>query len=208
MWSTTTTLIPTGSGTTTGDPIITTIYGEKYLLPNVNGCFLIFDNTKLEYPLYITADCFFLTSEELMNSVFISKWATNYTFMKTLNIKFKNYKFTIDMNTLNINYKFNKNNDIIIGNIYEDKMILSRHYSINRKKELGDNLIFNGKSRKIDLIHKNKVYTLRVSVDLGCADHRNEFVLDGPDLRTGYGAIISKNHKSKLLDYKKTKMFI
>ena len=203
MWSTTTTLIPTGSGTTTGDPIITTIYDEKYLLPNVNGNFLIFDNKKLEYPLYITADCFFLTSKELMNSIFISKWATNYTFMKTINIKFKKYNFTIDMNTLNINYNFKKNNDIIIGNIYEDKMILSRHYSINRKKELGDNLRFNGKSRKIDLIHENKVYTLRVSVDLGCADHRNEFVLDGPDLSTGYGAIISKNHKSKLVEYKK-----
>jgi hypothetical protein len=202
VWSIIDTITPTGSGTTTGDPIITTIYGEKYLLPNVNGRFLIFDNKKSDYPLYITADCFFLTPKELMNSVFISKWATDYTFMKTLNIKFKNYEFTIDMNTLNVAHKFKKNNDIIIGEIYEDKMILSRHYSANRKKELGDNLKFNGKSRKIDLVHGDKIYTLRVSVDLGCADHRNEFVLDGPDMKSGYGAIISKNHKTKLLDLK------
>jgi len=79
-------------------------------------------------------------------------------------------------------------------------MILSRHYSANRKRELENNLQFNGKSRKIDLIHEDKIYTLRVSVDLCCADHRNEFVLDGPDMKSGYGAIISKNHNSKLMN--------
>jgi hypothetical protein len=202
IWSENVTLTPTGSGTTTGDPIITTIYDEKYLLPNVNGRFLIFDNKKPDYSLYITADCFFLTPKELMNSVFISKWATDYTFMKTLNVKYKNNEFSIDMNTLNVILKTKNNKEIIIGNIYEDKMVLSRHYSANRKKELGENLKFNGKSRKIEIKHNNKVYTLRVSVDLGCADHRNEFVLDGPDMVSGYGAIISKNHKSKLMDLK------
>jgi hypothetical protein len=202
IWSNITTLTPTGPGTTTGDPIITTIYGERYLLPNVNARFLIFNNQKQNYPLYITADCFFLTSKELMESVFISKWSTDYTFMKTLLVKFKNYEITIDMNTLNISYKFIKNIHINIGEIYTDKMILSHHYSANRKRELENNLKFNGKSRKIDLIHEDKIYTLRVSVDLGCADHRNEFVLDGPDMKSGYGAIISKNHKTKLMDLK------
>lgn len=190
----------TGTGTTTGDPIITTIYGETYLLPNVNARFILFNNRKIDYPLYITADCFFLTPKELMNSVFISKWATDYTFMKTLAVKFKNYEINIDMNTLNITPKNIDNNQIIINNIYEDKMILSRHYSANRKRELENNLKFNGKSRKIDLIHEDKIYTLRVSVDLGCADHRNEFVLEGSDMKSGYGAIISKNHNSKLMN--------
>ena len=202
IWSNITTLIPTGCGTTTGDPIITTIYGERYLLPNINARFLIFNNQKHNYPLYITADCFFLTSKELMESVFISKWSTDYTFMKTLLVKFKNYEITIDMNTLNISYKFIKNIHINIGEIYTDKMILSHHYSANRKRELENNLKFNGKSRKIDLIHEDKIYTLRVSVDLGCADHRNEFVLDGHDMKSGYGAIISKHHQTKLLDLK------
>jgi hypothetical protein len=199
-WSNIIKLTPTGPGITTGDPIITTIYGETYLLPNVNARFLIFNNRKIDYPLYITSDCFFLTNTELMNSVFISKWSTDYTFMKTLIVKFKNYEFNIDMNTLNITSKFTDNKQIIIGNIYDDKMILSRHYSNNRKRELENNLKFNGKSRKIDLIHEDKIYTLRVSVDLGCADHRNEFVLDGPDMKSGYGAIISKNHNSKLMN--------
>ena len=202
VWSNIIKFTATGPGTTTGDPIITTIFGEKYLLPNVNARFIIFNNRKIDYPLYITADCFFLTPKELMNSVFISKWATDYTFMKTLSVKFKNYEINIDMNTLNITPKNINNNQIIINNIYEDKMILSRHYSANRKRELENNLQFNGKSRKIDLIHEDKIYTLRVSVDLGCADHRNEFVLDGPDMKSGYGAIISKNHNSKLMDLK------
>ena len=199
-WSNIIKFTATGPGITTGDPIITTIYGKTYLLPNVNARFLIFNNRKIDYPLYITADCFFLTNIELMNSVFISKWSTDYTFMKTLTIKFKNYEFNIDMNTLNITPKFIDNKQIIIGNIYEDKMILSRHYSNNRKRELENNLKFNGKSRKIDLIHGDKIYILRVSVDLGCADHRNEFLLDGPDMKSGYGAIISKNNNNKLMN--------
>jgi hypothetical protein len=38
-------------------------------------------------------------------------------------------------------------------------------------------------------------YTIKVSVDLNCVDHRNEINIDGPDLASGYGAIISDKHK-------------
>ena len=187
---------PTGSGTITGDPHITTIYGENYFLPNVNGRFLLFNNKNPEYNLYITTDCYFLTKEEIEKAPFITNYLTNYTFMRTVNIKFRNQSIDIDMNTLEVTYK--NSNNIIINSIVSDKMVLSKFYSENKRKELGDVLQFNGKSRKIELTYKDIIYTITVAADLGCADHRNDINIEGPNMESGYGAIISPNHVAKI----------
>jgi hypothetical protein len=188
--------IPTGSGTITGDPHITTIYGHSYFLPNVNGRFLLFNNKKLDPSLFITADCYFLTHEELQKAQFTSKYLTDYTFMRTVNIKFKNQNIQINMNTLDVICK--NSSDIIIGKIVSDKLAIGKFYSQNRRKELGLSLRFNGISRKLKLIHNNITYTIKIAVDLGCADHRNDINIEGPDMDSGYGAIISPNHILKI----------
>lgn len=116
--------------------------------------------------------------------------------MKTVNIKFRNQSIDIDMNTLEVTYK--NSNDIIINSIVSDKMVLSKFYSENKRKELGDVLKFNGISRKIELNYKDIVYTIKIASDLGCADHRNDINIEGPNMESGYGAIISPNHVVKI----------
>ena len=193
------TYTPTGSGGgVTGDPHITTIYNEQYLLPHVNGRFLLFDNQKSGYSLYITTDCYFLTPNEIDKAPFNSKYLVDYTFMKTVNIKFKSENIIINMNTLDILYK--NIPGIIVEPIYNDKMAIGKYYSNNRIKELGNLLNFDGKSRKIHLIHKDIRYTITVSVDLNCADHRNDIKIEGPNMKTGRGAIISPNQALKLMN--------
>ena len=39
-----------------------------------------------------------------------------------------------------------------------------------------------------------------VSVDLNCADHRNDIKIEGPNMKTGRGAIISPNQALKLMN--------
>ena len=187
---------PIGSGTITGDPHITTIYGHSYFLPNINGRFLLFNNKNPEYNLYITTDCYFLNEQELESAAFTSKYLTDYTFMRTVNIKFRNQSIDINMNTLEVTGT--TNNEIIIQQIISDKLTIGKFYSQNRRNELGKSLRFNGKSRKIKLIYKDIIYTIKVAVDLGCADHRNDINIDGPDMSSGYGAIISPNHILKI----------
>jgi len=193
-------ITPTGnSGGVTGDPHITTIYNEQYFLPNINGRFLIFDNDKVNYNLYVTADCYFLTPDEINKAPFKSKYLTNYTFMKTINIKFKGENIAINMNTLDVLYKNSPN--VIVEPIINDKMVLSKFYSETRRKELGNTLKFNGKSRKIHFIHKDIRYTITVSVDLNCADHRNDIKIEGPNMASGRGAIISPSQAFKLAKF-------
>jgi hypothetical protein len=191
-------LKPSGSGTITGDPHITTIYGKKYFLPNINGRFLLFNNKMQECNLYITTDCYFLTKEEIGEAPFVTKYLTDYTFMKTVNIKFRNQSLEINMNTLDVAHK--NNNGIIINPIVSDKMVLSKFYSENKRKELDSALNFNGKSRKIELVYKDITYTITVAVDLGCADHRNDIKIEGPNMESGYGAIISSDHVVKIMN--------
>ena len=193
-------ITPTGqTGGVTGDPHITTIYNEQYFLPNINGRFLIFDNDKLNYNLYITADCYFLTPDEINKAPFKSKYLTNYTFMRTVNMKFKGENIAINMNTLDVIYKNSSN--IIVEPIINDKMVLAKFYSESRRRELGNALNFNGKSRKIHLIHKDVRYTITVSADLNCADHRNDIKIEGPNMASGRGAIISPSQAFKLVKF-------
>jgi hypothetical protein len=116
--------------------------------------------------------------------------------MRTVNIKFRNQNIEINMNTLEVTCK--NSSEIIIGKINSDKLAIGKFYSQNRRNELGLSLKFNGISRKIKLIHNNLTYTIKVAVDLGCADHRNDINIEGPDMNSGYGAIISPNHILKI----------
>ena len=84
--------------------------------------------------------------------------------------------------------------NIIFNNIYEDKYVLKKYY--NNNKSLYNKIKYNGKSRDITIGD----YNIKVSVDLNCADHRNDVVISGKNM-TGYGAIISSSHKSLLMKY-------
>ena len=175
--------------TTPNNPLITTVSVISYLLFNANGKFLLFNNNNPEYNLYITADCYFLNEQELETAAFTSKYLTDYAFMRTVNIKFRNQNININMNTLEVTGT--TNSEIIIQQIMSDKLAIGKFYSQSRRNELGLLLRFDGRSRKINLIYRDIIYTIKVAVDLGCADRRNDITIDGPNLESGSGAIIS-----------------
>ena len=93
------------------------------------------------------------------------------------------------MNTLEVTGT--TNSEIIIQQSISDKLAIGKFYSQSRRNELGLLLRFDGRSRKINLIYRDIIYTIKVAVDLGCADRRNDITIDGPNLESGSGAIIS-----------------
>jgi hypothetical protein len=184
-------------GATSGDPLITTIYNTTYYLPHNDGLYLLFDNKNDNDSFKVIAECLKLTEKEIEESAFHNFLLDNTTFMTKLYIHMNNDTIEFDMNTLKS--KNNKSKNIVLGTVYEDKNVFEKHYSDNKIKRF--NVKFNGKSINIKVKGETLEYNLKASVDLGCADHRNEVFINGPSLSTGYGAIVSEKHKSLLLQY-------
>ena len=180
------------SGTSGGDPHITTIHGETYDLPHIDGIFMLFNNMN---NFKVACECMHLTEEEINSSTFQNELLYDTTFMTHIYIYYNDEIVYVDLNTLKykVNNKETKQN-IIFSNIYEDKYVLKKYY--NNNKSLYNKIKYNGKSRNITIGD----YNIKVSVDLNCADHRNDVVISGKNM-TGYGAIISSSHKSLLMKY-------
>jgi hypothetical protein len=178
--------------TSGGDPHITTVSGETYDLPHDDGLYLLFNNMN---NFKVTCECMHLTEEEINNSTFSNELLYDTTFMTRIYIYYNDEIISVDLNTLkyNVEKKGTKQN-IIFNNIYEDKYVLKKYY--NNNKSLYNKIKYNGKSRDITI----RDYNIKVSVDLNCADHRNDVVISGKNM-TGYGAIISSSHKSLLMKY-------
>ncbi len=180
------------SGTSGGDPHITTVSGETYDLPHIDGIYLLFNNMN---NFKVTCECMHLTEEEINNSTFSNELLYDTTFMTRIYIYYNDEIISVDLNTLKyrVENRGTKQN-IIFNNIYEDKYVLKKYY--NNNKSLYNKIKYNGKSRDITIGD----YNIKVSVDLNCADHRNDVVISGKNM-TGYGAIISSSHKSLLMKY-------
>jgi hypothetical protein len=184
------------SGSSAGDPLIKTIDGTSYYLPHNDGLYLLFDNMNNNDRFKVIAECLKLSEKEIKESVFHNFLLDNTTFMTKLYIHINNETIEFDMNKLTTK---DFNSKIVLGSIYNDKYVFKKNYSDNKIKRF--NIKFNGKSINIKVKGKTLEYNLKASVDLGCADHRNEVTITGPYLSTGYGAIVSQSHKSLLLQY-------
>ena len=60
---------------------------------------------------------------------------------------------------------------------------------------------FNGITREILVKTNAGDYMIKVSSDLNCADHRNDVAINGCNMGSGFGAIVSSKHDSLILAY-------
>lgn len=166
-----------------GDPHINTINGELYDLPNVNAKFLLFDNNKIDN-LRITCICKTLTPLEIITSKFINNFVKSGTFISQVFIEYNGEELEIDMKTLTTKGIYDK---IFVTDIYSDINVFRHNYSWIKIYKY--RITFNGSSKLIVIDNK---YRIKVSLDLNCADHRNGITIDGPNLESGYGALVSQ----------------
>ena len=132
------------------------------------------------------------------------------TFFKYINIYYNGENLTMDMETLNpviytnmtdvSNYSLiettNTNQNIFINNFISEKLIFRKYYNIIRVKKY--KIIFDGKYKIINL---NNQYQIKLSIDLNCADYRNEIVLLNVNYGNAIGAFINENISSYKIDY-------
>jgi len=155
----------------------------------------MFDNNNKNEHLRIEIDAKKLSQNEINESKFKNHFLTDTTFISKYYIKFMDETIEVDMTNLNIN-KSNNLLNISWSPIYEDKDVLKKYYNIVKKLKYKIN--FDGKSRDIIIKGQTVNYKLKLSVDLNCADHRNDMTLTGTNLRTGSGALISADYNSLL----------
>ena len=193
-------IITDSSGSGGGDPHIVTVTGESYDLAHEDGIYMLFNNMKETNNFRVLCECMHLTEKEIKQSAFENILLHDTTFITRIWIIYNNIECVeVCLNTLantdNTNNNINNTNkNIILGDIYDDKFVLKKHY--NEFKEKYYNINYNGISRNITIGD----YKIKVSVDLGCADHRNDVVISGPDM-SGCGAIISSKHGYALKKY-------
>jgi hypothetical protein len=190
-------IIPPGPGGG-GDPHIRTIDGEIYDLPHIDGRFLMFDNKNPNEHFRIEFDAKRLSTKEVNTSKFKNHFVEDTTFITKFFITFMNEQIEVDMNTLNIKQSSELDN-ISCSPIYEDKDVLRKYY--NELKIRKYKINFDGKSRDITFKGSKVNYKLKLSLDLNCADHRNDMTLTGTDLKSGIGALISSKFDSLLYKY-------
>jgi hypothetical protein len=110
---------------------------------------------KDDYKLRISTYCCYLTKEEIDKSPFNSKWLHEYTFMKIVTIKFKEYELTINMDTLEIKYE----------KLSDEINITDSYYDINLIDEDFKNLI--GLSN-LHIMESDKNDFAYIGFELGC----------------------------------------
>jgi len=186
------------SGSSGGDPHIVTIYGEKYDLAHNDGLYVLYDNKNNNERFKVICECLHLTDKEIDNAPFNNRLLIDTTYMTKIWIHFNNNNIELDLNTLKYKSDTKLNNIINFSEIYDDKFVLKKHYSERKIKQC--NIMFNGKSRDINIKLNTLNYHIKASVDLNCADHRNDVIISGNDM-SGFGAIISSKHNSLLFEY-------
>lgn len=186
------------SGSSGGDPHIVTIYGEKYDLAHNDGLYVLYDNKNNDEHFKVICECLHLTDKEIDNAPFNNRLLIDTTYMTKIWIHFNNNIIELNLNTLKYKSDTKLNNIINFSEIYDDKYVLKKHYSDRKIKQC--NIRFNGKSRDINIKLNTLNYHIKASVDLNCADHRNDVIISGNDM-SGFGAIISSKHNSLLFEY-------
>jgi hypothetical protein len=190
-----------------GDPHIYPIFGEHYFLPHKEECFLLYDNQN-EDRVIVTAKCWFLPENIKKNSKFKNHFMDDTTYFKYINIYYNGENITIDMETLKPvkytnmndvnNFKLNFINNetsFELSDYIEEKLIFKKHYNGIKLRKY--KIEFNGKTRMIKL---NNGYEFKLSVDLNCADHRNEIKIINANYSNANGALISEE-SMKVIDY-------
>lgn len=175
-----------------GDPHIYPLNGKQYDLPNEKGKFLLFDNNK-EDNIKLICECDFLTKQEIGDSKYINRNVLEGTFITKLWIKHNNEATEINMKDISV---ITNSSNFNISEIYEDKYIFRKHYSSFKISQ--NKIRFDGKSRNIKINTVYGEYNIKTSMDLNCADHRNQVEIFGPDIPSGIGALISKELCKKI----------
>jgi hypothetical protein len=192
-----------------GDPHIKPIIGDEYDLPHNENCYLLYDNQNDQERVIITAKCWFLPEKLKSNSLFRNAFMESTTFFKYINFYYNGENITFDMETLkqvkytnmnavknhSLENNINKSNNIFTSEILEDKLALKKFYS--NIKRYRYKIQFNGKSRIVKLGNK---YEFKLSMDLNCADHRNEITFIKAKYENAIGAFISEK-SMKVIDY-------
>ena len=185
---------------------VDTINDLKNQISHDENCYLLYDNNIENDRVIVTAKCWFLSKNIIDNSTFRNDFMDNTTFFKYININYNRENLTFDMETLNpvkyTNMKNLKSNKLqVISNetrinmteLFEDKFIFKNQYSKIKLKKYKIN--FDGKSRIIELANG---YKFKLSIDLNCADHRNEIKILEANFNDSCGALINKDVKNSI----------
>jgi uncharacterized protein YjbI with pentapeptide repeats len=196
-----------------GDPHIFTINGERYDLPYDQESYLLFDNKSpnKEERVIISCKNWFLPEYIKNNSPFVNMLMEQTTYMKYLNIQYNDIQLILDMETLNPVHYTNENDvntytlretvfrntsNFILSDKYSNKYAFKKYYIIS--KEYIHNIKYNGISRNITIITNNNKYELTLSLDLGCADERNEVIFKCQKLNNDIGAFVNRKTAYRL----------
>jgi hypothetical protein len=193
-----------------GGPYIYPLIGDNYFLPKEDNCYLLYDNQDIENRIIITSKLWFLPESVKNESPYVTKIMNERPFFKYINIHYMGENLTIDMDTLNpviytnmsdvSNYNLietiNTNQNILINNFISEKLVFKKYYNIIRIKR--NKINFNGRYKIINL---NNQYQIKLTLDLNCADYRNEIVLLNVDYENAIGAFLNENINNYKIDY-------
>jgi hypothetical protein len=191
-----------------GNPHIKPMFGNSYLLPHDENCYLLYDNQNKNERVVVTAKCWFLPENLKNKSLFRNDFMDKTTFFKYINIHYKSENLTIDMETLkpvkytnmkdvnNIKLQFCENKTSIeLSEFIEYKYALKDKY--NLMKRMKYKIDFNGTTRLIKLGDK---YEISLILDLNCADHPNEIKLIKANYNNSIGALVNEKY-TKAINY-------
>lgn len=172
-----------------GDPHIVTYNGIRYDLPNFVADFLLYENK--EDDIRVTGFATKLPFLTLKKNKIKDK-IKDATFFNTITIVYKGEKITINMKTLGIsgtlpNSKFTE--------IYEETKYFKKSYDRNKIKK--HNLSLDALVRGLNI----GTYSIKFAVEKDSFEVINEIYMTGPNMKYGYGAFVSKDHKSLIKRY-------